>query len=510
MNLENVLLLVSLTILFRTELTETARGTTTMDVSATPHHAASVSRRRWLPHMRFSLRTLVLTVLLIGSGGTLWWNWGPWGVAFTVEESNVIHDASFSDDAHYLLIHYDDLMGGKKADNCVDVRNASNGTRHALFRAAHGVDGSMSARGDYVLLSANPGSYFNRRPSIPPSLVFSLKTSGVLDSKGKLDEWTDCLLGNSAMKLYQLPPSPIEVNGETIYQKSTCSIVRLPSYDEVRNLGEFGGGFFAADGCFVHHDGERVHLFDPQSGHDIADVPAPSGGWGSNEPMIGDYFCWLLKDDTLSIVNVRTGIRCTPLKFSHLSDVSKDGKRIWIAEGEQKQIWVEEDHTTALYDFGSKLEHPIVRLPTSYISVSDDESLLFGSGKVYDGKSFRLLWESELSFQKIDTRNQLLVCENDDDKQIIDARNGRVLMDFASWRWRLTALDASKISFSHDASMLLVGRGSRITVFRLRRPWEWYGPAWLPEFWLTVIFGAAWIWSIWRDSRGFEHTDARG
>src|SRR5260221_6797061 len=36
-----------------------------------------------LPHLRFSLLTLVLAVLLIGSTATLWWHWQPWGVEHT-------------------------------------------------------------------------------------------------------------------------------------------------------------------------------------------------------------------------------------------------------------------------------------------------------------------------------------------------------------------------------------------------------------------------------------------
>ena len=36
--------------------------------------------RRWLPSLRFSLRTLLIFMLLIGSGTTLWLNWSPWAL----------------------------------------------------------------------------------------------------------------------------------------------------------------------------------------------------------------------------------------------------------------------------------------------------------------------------------------------------------------------------------------------------------------------------------------------
>lgn len=38
-----------------------------------------------------------------------------------------------------------------------------------------------------------------------------------------------------------------------------------------------------------------------------------------------------------------------------------------------------------------------------------------------------------------------------------------------------------------------------IFVFKRNRPEQWWGVAWLPEFWLTVVFGIALIWSLRRD-----------
>ncbi len=32
-----------------------------------------------------------------------------------------------------------------------------------------------------------------------------------------------------------------------------------------------------------------------------------------------------------------------------------------------------------------------------------------------------------------------------------------------------------------------------------RRPEQWYGVFWLPEFWLTVVLGVGLLWSLWRD-----------
>src|SRR5258708_3409921 len=75
--------------------------------------------RRWLP--RYSLGTLVLVVMLIGSGTTLWWRWAPWYIKRLLqiydahmgsllrtipEDSENLSMCEFSPDSKYLLLQY--------------------------------------------------------------------------------------------------------------------------------------------------------------------------------------------------------------------------------------------------------------------------------------------------------------------------------------------------------------------------------------------------------------------
>ena len=46
-----------------------------------------------------------------------------------------------------------------------------------------------------------------------------------------------------------------------------------------------------------------------------------------------------------------------------------------------------------------------------------------------------------------------------------------------------------------------IHRSQGIHVWRLKHPTTWWGIAWLWEFWATVAFGVALIWSLWRDGR---------
>ena len=48
-------------------------------------------------------------------------------------------------------------------------------------------------------------------------------------------------------------------------------------------------------------------------------------------------------------------------------------------------------------------------------------------------------------------------------------------------------------------------QSEEIHLWQRRRPEYWWGVAWLPEFWLTVVLGIGLIVSVWRDSRNLRH-----
>src|SRR6185295_18512844 len=93
--------------------------------------ARGTTRRRWRP--RFSLRTLVLFVLTLGSGGTLWWNWGPWGPEITLSESGEIFNTRLMRDwsGVLYLVRSKDQRG--KISSEVKFRELPGGaTRYAI------------------------------------------------------------------------------------------------------------------------------------------------------------------------------------------------------------------------------------------------------------------------------------------------------------------------------------------------------------------------------------------
>jgi hypothetical protein len=52
-----------------------------------------------------------------------------------------------------------------------------------------------------------------------------------------------------------------------------------------------------------------------------------------------------------------------------------------------------------------------------------------------------------------------------------------------------------------DGTCILVKAAPIMKILCRRRPEYWWGLAWLPEFWLSLVFSGAFIWSVWRDRR---------
>lgn len=93
------------------------------------------------------------------------------------------------------------------------------------------------------------------------------------------------------------------------------------------------------------------------------------------------------------------------------------------------------------------------------------------------------------------------------DSTIIDVKNGNApLFCFFEKERITTGIPRGFIdddTFVFDASTL-DEKPILYPTYHRRRPEYWWGVAWLPEFWLTLVFGAALVWSVWRELRRRE------
>ena len=59
----------------------------------------------------------------------------------------------------------------------------------------------------------------------------------------------------------------------------------------------------------------------------------------------------------------------------------------------------------------------------------------------------------------------------------------------------------SNPQFCADGKRILTQENNSLVIWEATHPPTWWGIAWLPEFWLALIFGCAFVWSVRRDWR---------
>jgi len=81
---------------------------------------------------------------------------------------------------------------------------------------------------------------------------------------------------------------------------------------------------------------------------------------------------------------------------------------------------------------------------------------------------------------------------------LLDASTGKTLAEFPS-SFRAKFLSNDEI----EREPSLIAESPRIELWHRRRPEWWYGIAYLPESWLTLLFALALLWSLRRDWQQF-------
>jgi len=84
--------------------------------------------------------------------------------------------------------------------------------------------------------------------------------------------------------------------------------------------------------------------------------------------------------------------------------------------------------------------------------------------------------------------------------KIFDSYSGKLLAHI----YDKEIQDVIGMRFSEDGHILVVGQWGSVSIYSRRCPEYWWGIAWLPEFWLALIFLGPFVWSVrrdWRDLR---------
>ncbi len=511
---------------------------------------AQKQKKRWLLRLRFSLRTLVILVLLIGSGVGLWLIWPPWYLARTFSDpvDHITNEPLLSRDAS--------RVAAFTTNNHVVVWDAHSGQR---------------------LLDESGGASPNRRLVFSPDGTCLLATwdkfCGVWRiGQGPLVqqslEWpqSDCigLFSPDGERLCMLSRSTPgfqtwDLNsGKKLY---TCEVSKNQDEAPLYNLKWSSDGkrlVAVSDKAAMVWDSAtgdvlyRMHtdLYGPPSREDQAKADedkAKRTALASQSQQLKE-FCELTRgqergygfrvktgvtsdgeylitnfDDSHEVMvwNLATGRHVRTFSFNKGDYVisyygGKNGLMLLYtsvhindAEVSDFQFYYEAWNVktgTKLCDFSQRST-----LGSSGSALYDDGAPRFVWGdstrvEIWDAHSGRLLGQHNIPADfRQSCRNRIIMRTGslqDVTEQFVDLRTGESVFERTTTGLGMTSLAEDGTSFVDLDDSL------HVRYWRRRRLEYWWGIAWLPEFWLTALLFGALGWSVWQDWRRLRKNPA--
>lgn len=474
------------------------------------------------PFLRFSLRTLLLTVLLIASSATLWWNWDPWAPALTIRTNLPIRQFGFSPGGKYLYTLEDPPW-----DEEIEIKRGRT----------------------FTLYDPHTGKELLKRQHVFAEVKFSpTDRFFMFERRGGentgIDSIFECETGN------RITLSDF-AEGRTIPDLSFSShesfalirtarghrLIRISDKKEFRFTSEaYKGSFSPNENLIALCGGKNVTVIDTGTGAIVKEWPAP--GWlepnvvfSPTRRHIAASFRKQVKANAGTTVDEGSTLLCD-LESENVagslpgkvSDFSLDGTRL-VTVGDQKAyVWNVAAPDKPLIT----LEGRFAYIPAHDLLV-DEDGLKDEMVRVFDAKTGAPLWSA--------AEKTMSHCINDafidqetgrgpykkykkpsidifKSTQRRDILTGKVIMDFGHYRWRRAfpqGVDFYEEAYAdHNSSAFITAPNNpdmkqrntpptEFTVWRQRRPWQWYGPATLPEFWLSAALALALLWSLHRD-----------
>ena len=92
---------------------------------------------------------------------------------------------------------------------------------------------------------------------------------------------------------------------------------------------------------------------------------------------------------------------------------------------------------------------------------------------------------------------RIVTASKDKSARVWDAVNGKLLAILKGH-----SNEVLSASFSPDSKCIVTAsEDSTARIWVRNHPEQWWGVAWLPEFWLTLAISVGLGWSVWRDRK---------
>jgi WD40 repeat protein len=389
---------------------------------------------------RFSLRTLLVASLFIGSVATLGWNWNSWVLRQSIAaHANTVNSVSFSADGSMLLTCSNDTTAR--------LWNVADGRRVAIL-AGH------TKAVDHAVFTSD-----------------GKRVATVSRAEGCLRTW-DAMTGAPLATILQLAPLSAPVispDGKTaaISEKTRVSVWQVESGAFVCSLGVYSGTInsvqFSNDGRQIVTAGGdgSVCVWDSSTGVEVAALDAHKGGAWQAAFSEGD---------------------------NHVYSVGADGNaRVWD---------IPTKHLHIVMRWKDKLVHSAAISPNAkrILTNIDGHSL-----RVWDVEREM---RSVLLRQEIDAVSEArfsadgnYVLRNELEKlQVWDAASGAEIASISTG-----PLSAPGAISPDGQRIATVNASGEVMVWMSNGRHTSAGVIGLPEFWLTIVFSGLLIASVIRD-----------
>jgi WD40 repeat protein len=390
---------------------------------------------------RFSLLTLMLVMMLIGSGGLLYTSRAPWQrIAELNADINDLECLAFSDDGRYLATG---------SSNCVLFWNVSRGAvERAIAAQTDSVKTARFSHNSYRLLIESA----THRWSVFDIDYYSRTI--LLESER----------GDFKKACFIYDPPDIMVLGKNGYGAGLV----YKKYDGTR----MSAGDVSPDGLLIAgaFEDQTLRVWNWKTNQELAS--AKTDGVIDCLEFAPGHNRFLTSSSAAKKVQLwetATGKILLTLDdpVRDRPEFSRDGKSFFmtraISENTTVTIWNTED--------GSR------------IGACDLPGYLSTIEMTLDGD--RLIYATKNSIQICDSNSGRVIATMPDYYTMQDANPGQAR---ANWPAPAVSVDGKIAAARYETG----------SIWQRRRPEQWWGLAWLPEFWLTVVFAAGFIWSLRR------------
>ena len=480
---------------------------------------------------RFSLRTLLLIVLLIASAATLWWNWSSWSPELTLRESGQIKSAHLLRDGSGVVLHVQSPPDEHGVIvNRIKFRELPSGATRYTLNAPDGYGLLFPSEGEKYIYYCVPKR--SRMSNWPVSNVWRASDGFAIEPNAFLPLNGDLTIRFSEDDRFAY------VRADFTEQRT---LLKMPELTPIGPLAALYGedkrpaslapkAFFSSHGrWFVDYMSlDKVRIYDLAADCKSQDVDLASHlsadhklGWVGFSPDERWFvFCrWResgKNDYTGKTILIDTATWTEAAAYdapvlNGTTPFTDDSQFIKFGQPPPLGgIWTAGYSTRQLRQYSG--------LETGYYTMAHT-ALLHGMSPLIasDAATGQELWALDLCGQRwmnSDDRDTDYGVLDDPDtqllKRIFSLKTGRVVFNADDWRWRL--------QFGRIASGVRVtGKPSRFLTFPERetpsdapssfmiwhrsRPEEWWNVIYLPEFWLTLLLAAALLWSLFRDRK---------